>query len=844
MRPDEGGQIQFNYVGQPWGEVLQDFADASGNSLDWQELPADNLNLTTQRKYTVKEARDLLNRHLLARGFTMLAEDDVLTVVKVDKLDPSLIPRATSENLDEFAAHDFMRVTFSLPHTMETAKAAEDVKILLSPNSKVTPLLASRKLLIIDAVTNLRDVRNLLNSEKAAEETAQRPREFVLKYRRADYIADQVMIILGLDPKAIKAPDELKLESKRIDMQMKMLDKNQDISKLLKKDGPQVHIAVNRRRNSILVNAPDEVMLTVERTVKQFDVQDGEAEGALEALTMHQYELVSANPKDVINALENNAYLDPRSKLQADVKTRTLLATATQADHVKIREIISTLDATILPVIDAEQLQEQEPSSFVRVRFQLPFAMDPMAISKKVQPLLSSKAVVTPLQASRRLLITDSVEKLIEVREMLKFEETVLKSLEDTQDFFIKHLRANEMAQQILTMLGVSPATLSNPKGMQFDVQGMKMFMALNEKQNSLRIGAHPDLVKTIQQIITQFDIDETTIVDPKAEPKTLVLYKIPGQNIASLTAMLRDVGNISPQTLLLPGPASETLYATATAEQHEKIQRFLDEMRPKKNPRIEADQLESHEPTEIVQVRFQLPLSINIATATSQIQGFLGPHGSIRSLATSNQLIIDDEVENLIEIRNIILAEQAALKSQEDVREIPIQHLRATDMAEQVLTMLELPPTSVSNPRGVYLYYQGKRFFFAINEQQNSLRIGAHPDLVDMVEQIIKQFDVERPTAIEADQSIVLFKIDAQSVEGVIAMLDDLAETRSAHSSTGQAPFRKPSMRLPPSQSMKKSVISSIASNPKNIASLGLHPTKLKTIHLATWCAFVFSCR
>ncbi|HMO86636.1 MAG TPA: hypothetical protein PKC18_17120, partial [Lacipirellulaceae bacterium] len=71
-RPDKDGFVQFSFRGQAWLDVLEWFAEISRSSLDWQELPADKLNLTTQRKYTVLETRDLLNRHLLSRGFTML----------------------------------------------------------------------------------------------------------------------------------------------------------------------------------------------------------------------------------------------------------------------------------------------------------------------------------------------------------------------------------------------------------------------------------------------------------------------------------------------------------------------------------------------------------------------------------------------------------------------------------------------------------------------------------------------------------------------------------------------------------------------------------------------------
>ena len=99
LQVDANGLVQFNYNGHPWSAVLQDYADAARLNFDWQELPADYLNLITHRKYSLPEARDLLNRHLLARGFTMIVHGEVLSAVKVDKLDPSLPRRIKGKHV-------------------------------------------------------------------------------------------------------------------------------------------------------------------------------------------------------------------------------------------------------------------------------------------------------------------------------------------------------------------------------------------------------------------------------------------------------------------------------------------------------------------------------------------------------------------------------------------------------------------------------------------------------------------------------------------------------------------------------------------------------------------------
>ncbi|MCY2962699.1 MAG: hypothetical protein NT069_03450 [Planctomycetota bacterium] len=112
LRPDSDGKLKFNFQGQPWSAVVEWLAEVSGLSLDWQELPAGFLNLRTQQSYSVEEARDLINRHLLDRGFTLLKDGEILSVMKITKLDPSLVPRLEPDELLDAMPHDFVRVTF------------------------------------------------------------------------------------------------------------------------------------------------------------------------------------------------------------------------------------------------------------------------------------------------------------------------------------------------------------------------------------------------------------------------------------------------------------------------------------------------------------------------------------------------------------------------------------------------------------------------------------------------------------------------------------------------------------------------------------------------------------
>jgi type II secretory pathway component GspD/PulD (secretin) len=359
LTPDKDGRVQFNYLGQPWSDVLQDYADAAKLSFDWQELPADYLNLTTQRKYTLAEARDLLNRHLLMRGFTLIQQGEVLSVVKIGNLDSSLVPKVEADDLDERMPHEFVRVRFSLPSAMDPAKAAEDVKALLRPDAKVTPLLETKRLLVIDTVGNLRNVRDLIYSEQAAANQILKPKVYQIRYRRADYVADQVMIVLGIDKDKRQSPQEQMMAQQAQMQQMQQMQEmmqrgggnNKDMAKMLQKDEPKVHITVDRRQNTLLVNAPPDLIPVIDRTIAELDVAEqdfatvapGQDNGAR---YMEKYATVTASPDAIVTALQDIGNLHPLTQLQTDAKSKTIYAYATVSDHETIKRMIDKLDGS------------------------------------------------------------------------------------------------------------------------------------------------------------------------------------------------------------------------------------------------------------------------------------------------------------------------------------------------------------------------------------------------------------------------------------------------------------------------------------------------------------------
>lgn len=350
---DEKGNVPpFNFIGQPWPDVMQWLANLSKSSLDWQELPNGYLNLTTQRSYKLDEVRDLVNQALNARGFTSIQSGEVLSVFKIEKLDPSAVRQVSEEELYNLKRYDFVKVSFELPEDMEVEKAKDDVKQVLSPHAKVFPLVTTRRLLIMDTVANLRTVSELFNQERLIKSGRIVPEEFVLKHARPDQVIEVLKTMVGSDSAA--KPPALTPEQQQQQQQMmqQMQQQGQKPPKMPNAaDAPKVYLAMNRRRNSIIVNAPPEQLKIIKRTIEYLDVPFGEAASAAGLggdgdRTLLKYPLVTMDPEQLKLTLEEIGELDPRTELRADNKSKILFARATAADHKKITALKDELDGS------------------------------------------------------------------------------------------------------------------------------------------------------------------------------------------------------------------------------------------------------------------------------------------------------------------------------------------------------------------------------------------------------------------------------------------------------------------------------------------------------------------
>lgn len=362
LKPDENGRVKFNLKGQPWPDVLDWLGETSQKSLDWQELPNDYLNLVTQQSYSIEEARDLLNRHLLSRGFTMLTHGETISVVNVAKINPGMVPRVEPDDLANLPEHDFVKTSFPLAWLLAD-QAETELKPMLSPNGKLTHLTNTNRLEAMDSVKNLREVWTVIQEEQSGGKQEQLVREFKLKHTKATEVLDQLHTLLGINkPNSQKKRSgssgggggmdpnmmmqfQQQMQQMQQQMQQQAAQQGQAGAGAKPKPG-EVRLLANERENSILATAPPDKMAIVSQAVKTLDVQATQEHLLQNLQRMQVYRLSGIDPQSLVDLLDEVGHLDPTTKLQIDGKNKSIVAYASLADHLTIKMLVERLDGT------------------------------------------------------------------------------------------------------------------------------------------------------------------------------------------------------------------------------------------------------------------------------------------------------------------------------------------------------------------------------------------------------------------------------------------------------------------------------------------------------------------
>ncbi len=336
-------KLSFNFRFAPWVDVLKLFADASGLTLDLNDVPTGSFNYYDEREYTPAEALDVLNGYLIQKGYILVRRDEFLVVINIDDgIPPNLVPTVPLAEMPSRGRNELMTVIVPI-EGMTPHDAADEVKELLGPQGKVVALNRANKLIITDIGSNLRRIHELLTS-LSIEPGDKLFKQFALKHVDAIDAENVVRDLFGLPRRGIENVsagsgfngDPRSSSSSSSSSSRSSRSPNQD-------PNLRVAVTIDERTNTLLVTAKSEDMKTIEEILKTVDVDTGNdtAGRGSKQPYFHVYELKSADPMEVTKTLN---VLFPGTVVNEDGRARRIHIRATAAMHQQIEQTLKQLD--------------------------------------------------------------------------------------------------------------------------------------------------------------------------------------------------------------------------------------------------------------------------------------------------------------------------------------------------------------------------------------------------------------------------------------------------------------------------------------------------------------------
>jgi type II secretory pathway component GspD/PulD (secretin) len=200
-------ELELNFNGQPWGEVIKWLADQADLSLQTNIIPPGSFNYRDRsRKYSVPEALDVMNASLLNDGYSLLRQGRMLRVIDFEQdqemsgeLLKELADYVDDQELQARGKYEPVKHLFTLER-LDPDTIKPEAEQLLSIQGSVVSLPSSGQLIVTDMAANVRAVAAMI--QRAEDPTSSRASSiqvFPLKAINAEEVLSVARPLLGLD---------------------------------------------------------------------------------------------------------------------------------------------------------------------------------------------------------------------------------------------------------------------------------------------------------------------------------------------------------------------------------------------------------------------------------------------------------------------------------------------------------------------------------------------------------------------------------------------------------------------------------------------------------------------
>jgi type II secretory pathway component GspD/PulD (secretin) len=164
---ESANTVRFSFSGVPWRDVISWIAEEADLALHVDSVPAGSFTYSDPATFTYDEAIDRINLFLLPQGYSLVRNDNLLSVINMSdprsmrQLD-ALAELVSISELDSLNSHDVVKCLFPLGEleAEEAVDELEPINLMMSPSV----FSKTNQLMVTDTVAKLRNVKKILES--------------------------------------------------------------------------------------------------------------------------------------------------------------------------------------------------------------------------------------------------------------------------------------------------------------------------------------------------------------------------------------------------------------------------------------------------------------------------------------------------------------------------------------------------------------------------------------------------------------------------------------------------------------------------------------------------------
>jgi type II secretory pathway component GspD/PulD (secretin) len=350
LNVNEDGLYRLSFEFTPWKSVLEYFAKQGGYSFATDIYPPGTLNYTDPKHYTAEQVIDILNLHLMTKGFILVKRENLLRLFDVDNngpVPPEFVPQISPDELPERGQFELVTCQFQL-NRWSPAEAETEIRKLLGRYGTIIVLGPARQVMVTDLGGKLRSIKKTID----AVEQPDAPKDDEFSLIRLNKLT----------------PTEFLTTCR----QLFGIPENQFATS----DGA-LRLSINELDSVVYAYGKSAMIDRIKRLAKEIDqVSPTRAgPGGIQLVEQPQfgvYQIMFADPAHVENVLRTllagNA---PDMRIQLDPKSSKIAVWARRAQHEAIQAIINEMEqnGNVTEVIKLKKLDPQTAATGINQLF-------------------------------------------------------------------------------------------------------------------------------------------------------------------------------------------------------------------------------------------------------------------------------------------------------------------------------------------------------------------------------------------------------------------------------------------------------------------------------------------